>query len=66
MAIIKVSPQPYRIIVSTQKKILQYVMIRLVFCFVKQMKTTVNFQNLLRTMEHMWWVYRVYKKNATT
>ena len=38
-----VFPQPYRIIVSTQKKILRYVMIRLVFCFVKQMKTTVNF-----------------------
>ena len=27
-------------------------MIRLVFCFVKQMKTTVNFQNLLKTMEN--------------
>ena len=27
-------------------------LVEIVFCFVKQMKTTLNFQNLLRTMEN--------------
>ncbi len=37
---------------DTRENTIRYVKIRLVFCFVRQSKTTVNFQNLLRTMEN--------------